>query len=76
MPRKSFKRQNERRLELIGKKYDGGLTEDETAELAELKTWCSEWIQKRFPREAEPLDEIDKRFDEIKARLKAKMETP
>jgi hypothetical protein len=46
---RSFKKNNERRHELIRKKNRDGLTVDEWQELEALKQWCREWVDNRHP---------------------------
>lgn len=74
MPLKSFKKVNERRCELIDKKFNGGLTDEEALELKIVKEWVADWIQKRCPRDTAACDDAEKRLDEIKARIQAKKE--
>jgi len=44
-----FRRQNERRRDLIDKKWSGGLTDEEGAELARLSRATALWLDSHFP---------------------------
>lgn len=60
---KEFDRNNQRRLDLINKKYTGGgLDEGEIAELEVCKRHVSEYIAKYCPRDYGLLDEMSERI--------------
>jgi hypothetical protein len=68
-----FKPANKRRCELIDKDiFGGGLTPQERAEYEMVDKFCSEWMERKHPRDTTMLDEMKARLDEIKARLEAK----
>lgn len=67
--RSEFRRINERRLDLIDKKYSVGLTDAEAAQLDTLKARVGEWVQIKFPRDASALDEASARLAELKAKV-------
>lgn len=71
---RSFKAKNRRRIELIHKKYDAGLTEEETAELEVWEREVGEYIARKCPRDGFVLDEMEARLKELKAKIKAKKE--
>jgi len=54
---RSFKRNNERRIELLRQCRAAGLTEAETAELARVAAWCDRWVDARYPLPRPPADE-------------------
>lgn len=63
------RRLNERRLDLIQKKYDGGLTDAEAAELEKVKSRHSEYMATWFSRDHSVLDEASARIAELKAKV-------
>lgn len=47
---RSYKQKNERRHQLIDKKYGRwGLKKEEEVELKELMKWCGDWVNQRHP---------------------------
>lgn len=66
MAKKSFKRQNNRRLDLIDKKYSGEISDVEKTELASLQKWVGDYMAEKFPRDTTVLDEMMARLDELK----------
>lgn len=63
------RRLNDRRLDLIDKKYTVGLTEDEAAELEKVSGRHSEYMAARFPRDYSALEDASARIAELKAKI-------
>lgn len=56
---KKFKRLNARRIELILKDLDGGLTPEEKVEHDTISEWCSAEINRVFPYDYSKLEELE-----------------
>lgn len=66
-----FRRLNERRLDLIDRKYAGGLNAAEAAELETLKGKVAEYVRRIAPRDSGRPDEQHERLTALRARIAA-----
>lgn len=64
---------NERRCDLIEKKYGDGLTPDEAAELAELQKQCGEFLSAMFMEQATFCDIVDANVEAKTKELRAQL---
>lgn len=64
--------QNARRIDLIEKKYGEGLTDEETAELARLRSEIHEYLKGIDPRSTDALGRLDDAIAGMVARVKAR----
>lgn len=73
MSDRAMRAKNERRLDLIEKKYyGGGLDEAEEEEKARLEVEVGDYVARKFPRDHGPIDEFSAWIDRLKAKLEAK----
>lgn len=70
--RSEFRRLNERRLDLIDRKYAVGLTDAEATQLEAVKGKVSEYMAVRHPRDYSALDDASARIAELKAKIAAR----
>jgi len=70
-----FRAKNRRRLSLIDRKFDAGLSVEEAAELDGLQTYVGEWMAKHHPRECEPIEVMEARMSQIRQRLEERRRT-
>lgn len=66
------RRLNERRLDLIQKKYDAGLSDREEAELETVSGKVREYMATWFPRDHSVADDATARIAELKAKIAAR----
>lgn len=67
-----FRRLNQRRIDLIDRKYAGGLTEAEAEELGTLKGKVADHVRRIAPRDAGMLDQQSGRLAALRARIAAR----
>lgn len=67
---------NRRRVELIHKKYAGGLTVDETVELADVNERFGAWVKAKCPRDTAVLEGFNAYVQQLRAKINAQKAKP
>lgn len=76
MPRESFKAKNDRRLRLVFKKHEQGLSVEESAELEEMDREVGEYMARKYPRDRTILDDFSAYVRSLKVKVESRRQEP